>query len=77
VMTFIGHAGENSLVLEAREPKAHRTRWMFTDIRPDGFHWRNEDETEDGTIIVRQTFEAVRSAVRRDDGGGQSQQLIP
>ena len=60
VMTFIGHPGENSLVLEMREPTAYRTRWIFTEISETGFHWRNEDESEDGTITIRQTFDATR-----------------
>ena len=60
VMTFIGHPGDNSIVLEAREPQAHKTRWIFTDISDAGFHWRNEDESEDGTITIRQRFTATR-----------------
>jgi hypothetical protein len=60
VMTFIGHPGDDSLVLEAREPTADKTRWIFTGITPDSFHWRNEDEAEDGTVTVRQTFDATR-----------------
>jgi hypothetical protein len=61
VMTFIGHPGPGSLTLKAREPKAAKTRWIFTDISPTGFHWRNEDEDEDGKITVRQRFLATRS----------------
>ncbi|WP_041289268.1 hypothetical protein [Kribbella flavida] len=60
VMTFIGRSGEDWITLEAREPTAHRTRWMFTGITPTGFHWRNEDESADGTITLRQTFTAIR-----------------
>ncbi|TCN34626.1 hypothetical protein EV644_11956 [Kribbella orskensis] len=61
VMTFIGHPGANSITLEAREPKSAKTRWIFTDITPTSFHWRNEDEAADGTITVRQRFTATRS----------------
>ncbi len=61
VMTFIGHPGPDSITLEAREPKAAKTRWIFTEITPDSFQWRNEDEDADGTIIVRQRFVARRS----------------
>jgi hypothetical protein len=60
VMTFIGHPGENSITLEAREPKAAKTRWIFTEISETGFHWRNEDEDDDGHVIVRQRFVAAR-----------------
>jgi hypothetical protein len=58
VMTFIGHPGPGSITLQARESN---TRWIFTDITPTTFRWRNEDEDEDGTITVRQRFEATRA----------------
>jgi hypothetical protein len=64
VMTFIGYPGDASITLEAREPKAHRTRWIFTDITAQSFHWRNEDEDADGNIIVRQRFIARRQSPR-------------
>ena len=60
VMTFIGRTGDRSIVLEAREPRAAHTRWIFTDISSTGFIWRNEDEDDDGTVIVRQRFVATR-----------------
>jgi len=62
VMTFIGHPGENSISLEACEPRSAKTRWIFTDISPTSFHWRNEDEDADGTVRVRQRFTATRRA---------------
>ena len=61
VMTFIGHPGDNSITLEANEPKSAKTRWIFTDISPTGFHLRNEDEDADGKVIVRQRFTAHRA----------------
>jgi hypothetical protein len=69
-MTFIG-PGENSITLEAREPKAAKTRWIFTEISETGFYWRNEDEDEDVHVIVRQRFVAARQrqAVRLDSAG--------
>ncbi|TDC23474.1 hypothetical protein [Kribbella albertanoniae] len=73
VMTFIGHSGPDSITLEAREPKSAKTRWIFTEITPDSFQWRNEDEDADGTIIVRQRFVARRSGTQEageDLGGG-------
>jgi hypothetical protein len=63
VMTFIGHPGPGSITLEAREPKAAKTRWIFTDITPTSFQWRNEDEDANGRIFVRQRFSAVRAQV--------------
>lgn len=61
VMTFIGHPGADSITLEAREPKSAKIRWIFTDITPTSFHWRNEDEDANGIITVRQRFTATRS----------------
>jgi hypothetical protein len=58
VKTFIGHSTEDSITLQARETN---TRWIFTNLTPTSFNWRNEDEEEDGTIIVRQRFVARRA----------------
>jgi len=60
VMTFIGHATDNSITLDSREPLASTTRWIFTDISETGFHCRNEDEDATGNITVRQRFTAAR-----------------
>ncbi|GAB2576462.1 hypothetical protein [Kribbella endophytica] len=60
VQTFIGRSGDNWITLEAREPTAYKTRWGFTNLTPTTFDWRNEDEAEDGTITLRQTFAATR-----------------
>jgi hypothetical protein len=59
VMTFIAHAEGDTITLEGQTAK---TRWGFTDITDTSFHWRNEDETDDGRVILRQTFEARRQA---------------
>jgi hypothetical protein len=61
VMTFIGHPGDNTITLEANEPKSAKTRWIFTDITPTTFTWHNEDEDPDGTITIRQRFTARRT----------------
>ena len=58
VMTFIARAADDTITLEAQTAK---TRWAFTGITDTAFHWRNEDETDDGRIILRQTFDARRS----------------
>jgi len=51
VMPFIAHADADSTA---------NTRWVFTGITETAFHWRNEDETDDGRTILRQTFVARR-----------------
>lgn len=60
VMTFIGRTGDGTIVLEAQQPRSTRTRWIFSGITASGFHWRNEDEDENGRISVRQRFVATR-----------------
>ena len=62
VTTFIGSTGENSITLDSREPLAAKTRWIFSEISDTGFNWRNEDETADGIVIVRQRFVGTRGA---------------
>jgi hypothetical protein len=62
VMTFIGHAQAGTITLEAREPLSAKTRWIFTDVTPTTFLWRNEDEDATGNITVRQRFSATRQA---------------
>jgi hypothetical protein len=57
VMTFIGHPGPDSITLEAQHS---RTRWIFTEITPTSFHWRNEDFDDTGKVVVRQRFVASR-----------------
>ncbi|MFC0626651.1 hypothetical protein [Kribbella deserti] len=62
VMPFVAHAGDGTIRLEALTPTAAKTRWIFTDISSDGFHWRNEDETAEGVTVLRQTFVARRGS---------------
>jgi len=57
VMPFIAHATDDTITLESQTA---RTRWAFTGITGNGFHWRNEDEDADGNVILRQTFVATR-----------------
>lgn len=57
VMPFIAHAENDTITLESQTAK---TRWRFTGITETAFHWRNEDETDDGRVILRQTFDARR-----------------
>ena len=57
VMPFIAQADGDSITLTSQTAN---TRWVFTGITETGFHWRNEDQADDGRFILRQTFEAKR-----------------
>ena len=57
VMPFIAQADGDSITLTSRTAN---TRWAFTGITETSFHWRNEDQADDGRVILRQTFEAKR-----------------
>jgi hypothetical protein len=69
VKTFIGRPGDNSITLETNDPTTTKTRWIFTDITPTSFNWRNEDEDESGRITVRQRFRATRSSADQSTSG--------
>ena len=57
VMPFIAQADGDSITLTSQTAN---TRWAFTGITETSFHWRNEDQADDGRVILRQTFEAKR-----------------
>ena len=57
VMTFIARADKDTITLESQTAN---TRWAFTGITDTVFHWRNEDELDDGRVVLRQTFDAHR-----------------
>jgi hypothetical protein len=56
-MPFVAHADGDSITLTSQTAN---TRWVFTRITDTGFHWRNEDQADDGRFILRQTFVAQR-----------------
>lgn len=59
VMSFIArHVGED-MVLE-RDEDGVRTRWSFTKITEDSFHWLNEVSRSGGPWMLVQDFRARR-----------------
>ncbi|MFI5728648.1 hypothetical protein ACIA49_00910 [Kribbella sp. NPDC051587] len=59
VMPFVAHADGETITLESQTAS---TRWVFSDLTGQSFHWRNEDFDADGNITLRQTFVATRQA---------------
>ncbi len=47
-MTFTGRAVNGEIVLEARNRRGERERWIFSGITRDSFHWRAEVSTDEG-----------------------------
>jgi hypothetical protein len=62
VRTFVAAATTDGLQLTGSFRPGIETRWTFTGLTSDTFQWRNEDIDSDGTVILRQTFSARRSA---------------
>lgn len=49
VRSFVGHAAGADVVLdEVVGPGEPSERWVFTDVRPDAFHWYSEQDRHDG-----------------------------
>ncbi len=42
VKPLIGHKVGAQIVMKGRAANADRIRWIFSDIKPDSFHWRGE-----------------------------------
>lgn len=60
VRTFTARQIGDEVVLETTPDEAERMRWAFSDIRPDGFAWRNFVWRGDGFELV-QDFVATRA----------------
>jgi hypothetical protein len=59
VRLFVARRIEDRVVLETKTEDGRAMRWSFSDIRPDGFTWRNEVETDTGWFL-QQDFVATR-----------------
>jgi hypothetical protein len=57
---FIARRIGEEVVLEAAQDRGRRMRWVFSDITPEGFTWRNYRETDQG-LALTQDFQARRS----------------
>lgn len=42
VRTFIGRKVGEEIVLESKDDKGRTIHWIFSQIKPDSFHWRGE-----------------------------------
>ena len=66
VMPFIARPIGAEIVLEGSFAPGQTTRWIFSAITPDSFHWRHIDLLPgSATEVLRQTMVARR---RRDPG---------
>ena len=58
---FVAREVDGEIILEALQPGPERTRWVFSEITPDSFHWRNVSSDDDGrTWVVAQEMVARR-----------------
>jgi len=61
VITFNGRGTGGEIVQEGTYPDGKPTRWIFSEIGPNSFRWRNEVSTDGGrTFQLRQHFIARR-----------------
>ncbi len=60
-VTLTGRAQGDEIVQEGAEPDGTPTRWIFSDITPDAFRWRNEVSDDGGkTWRLKQAFSVRR-----------------
>jgi hypothetical protein len=63
VMPFIGRPVGDEIVLEGSFEEGVLTRWVFHDIEPDSFRWKNVDSRDGGgNWIVNQEMDGRRSS---------------
>jgi hypothetical protein len=61
VMPFIARSIGAEIVLEGSFTPGQTTRWIFSEITPDTFHWRHVDLLNGSTTeVLRQTMDARR-----------------
>jgi hypothetical protein len=60
-VAFLAREVDGEIVMEAQDPGPERTRWIFSEIEPDSFRWRNASSVDDGeTWVVNQEMEVRR-----------------
>lgn len=63
VMPFIGRLNDGEIVLEGSFTPGVLSRWIFSDIGAETFHWRSVESTDDGaTWRLEQEMAARRAA---------------
>jgi hypothetical protein len=62
VRTFIAKQVGDEIVLEGSAPPDLQLRWVFSEITPTSFHWRNMESNDQGaTWTIVQTMNARRA----------------
>jgi hypothetical protein len=62
---FLAREVDGEIVMEAEAAGPERTRWIFSEVTRDSFHWRNASSTDDGTTwVVNQEMGARRRPLR-------------
>lgn len=63
VMPFIGHLIDGEIVLEGSFTPGTLSRWIFSEIAAETFHWRSVESIDDGaTWRLEQEMAARRAA---------------
>lgn len=63
VMPFVARPVGDEIVLEGSFQEGTATRWIFSDVAPDSFRWRNEHSEDGGrTWRLQQEMRAVRAS---------------
>ncbi|MCL5068260.1 MAG: hypothetical protein M1368_07900, partial [Thaumarchaeota archaeon] len=52
VMQFIGRKAGNEIVLEGKRKEDNPVEWIFSDIKPDSFTWREELSKDGGKTWI-------------------------
>ena len=52
VMQFIGRKAGNEIVLEGKRKEDNPVKWIFSDIKPDSFTWREELSKDGGKTWI-------------------------
>jgi len=61
VRPFVARGVGDRIVLEGGFEPGVTTRWVFSDIAPSTFVWRNEESRDGQTWELTQTFDARRA----------------
>ncbi len=61
IRTFIARSEGSRVVMRSEDGAHPRLRWSFSDVRPDSFTWRNEQQASDGTWVLTQDFATTRA----------------